>query len=106
VAIATPRGPYRRRSTESGKKKSQSKYYNFAIPPSLYKAVGELAEERDTTFRGALIHLLALGYSMHTMVQNPSVSLIIRDAEGEKEATVSWGWNAYLASVFPSDRLR
>lgn len=103
MAIETRRGPYRRRSGESSKKEVKVRYYNFSIPEGLYKAVGNLAAERGSTFREALIHLVALGLTTNDLTGDPSVSLTIHYGDGEV-ASVSWGWNAYLTSVFPSDR--
>lgn len=101
MEIVTKRGPYRPRSGDSGKKEVQSRYYNFAIPVSLYDAVLTLAETRGTSLKEALCHLVAVGLSIQELVQDPNVSVTVHYGDGE-EASVSWGWNAYL--VFPSDR--
>jgi DNA-directed RNA polymerase specialized sigma24 family protein len=64
--------------------KAKVRYYNFAVPEGLYEAVDKLADERDTTFREALCHLVALGLTIDIIMQDPSVSLFMRDRNGEE----------------------
>jgi hypothetical protein len=96
VVLAT-RGPYRRRSGGSSKKKVGVRHYNLSMPEGLHEAVNRLSDERGTTFKEALCQLVALGLTIDVIMRDPSMTLLMRDRNGE-ETRILWGWNAYVPS--------